>query len=121
MFYFRCNLITRFFGYSIRHEQNISSDVKTVSPDSCSKCYKYRIKSFSDFHVRAKLRRIFNYIGETGDVLRIRVTVHKQQITDPHTRMLGVSKHIDECAAVHRVFYPKCFIRGGESEFFTLF
>ena len=28
-----------------------------------------------------------------------RVTVHKQQIRDPHTRMLGVSKHIDECAA----------------------
>ena len=40
-----------------------------------------------------------NYIGETGDVLRNRVTVHKQQIRDPHTRMLGVSKHIDECAA----------------------
>ena len=39
-----------------------------------------------------------NYIGETGDVLRNRVTVHKQQIRDPHTRMLGVSKHIDECA-----------------------
>ena len=35
-----------------------------------------------------------NYIGETGDVLRNRVTVHKQQIRDPHTRMLGVSKHI---------------------------
>ena len=25
--------------------------------------------------------------------------VHKQQIRDPRTRMLGVSKHIDECAA----------------------
>ena len=35
----------------------------------------------------------------TGDVLRNRVTVHKQQIRDPHTRMLGVSKRIDECAA----------------------
>ena len=23
--------------------------------------------------------------------------------------------------AVHRVFYPKCFIRGGEGKFFTLF
>ena len=40
-----------------------------------------------------------NYIGETGDVLRNRVTVHKQQIRDPDTRMLGVSAHIDECAA----------------------
>ena len=40
-----------------------------------------------------------NYIGETGDVLRNRMIVHKQRIRDPHTRMLGVSKHIDECAA----------------------
>ena len=40
-----------------------------------------------------------NYIGETSDILKNRVTVHKQQIRDPHTRMLGVSKHIDECAA----------------------
>ena len=40
-----------------------------------------------------------NYKGETGDVLRNRVTVHKQQIRDPDTRMLGVSAHIDECAA----------------------
>ena len=38
-----------------------------------------------------------NYIGEMGDVLRNRVMVHKQQIRDPSTRMLGVSKHIDEC------------------------
>ena len=30
--------------------------------------------------------------------MRNRVTVHKQQIRDPHTRMLGVSKNIDECA-----------------------
>ena len=40
-----------------------------------------------------------NYIGETGDVLRYRVTVHKQQFRDPQIRMLGVRKHIDECAA----------------------
>ena len=40
-----------------------------------------------------------NYIGETSDNLRNRVTVHKQQIRDLHTRMPGVSTHIDECAA----------------------
>ena len=39
-----------------------------------------------------------NYIGEKSDVLRNRVTVHKQQIRDSSTRMLGVSKRIDECA-----------------------
>ena len=33
------------------------------------------------------------------DVLRNKVTVHKQQIRDPHTCMLGISKHIDKCAA----------------------
>ena len=40
-----------------------------------------------------------NYIGETGDVLKNRVTVRKQQVRDPHIRMLGVRKPIDECAA----------------------
>ncbi|MEW8512949.1 MAG: GIY-YIG nuclease family protein [Candidatus Thiodiazotropha sp.] len=38
------------------------------------------------------------YIGETGDTLRHRVTVHKQQIRDASTRMLYVSGHIDHCA-----------------------
>ena len=42
---------------------------------------------------------IITSTGETGDDPRNRVTVHKQKIRDPHTRMLGVSKHIDECAA----------------------
>ena len=35
------------------------------------------------------------YIGETGNYLRKRVTVHNQQIRDPRTRMLQVSAHID--------------------------
>ena len=38
------------------------------------------------------------YIGETGNFLRKRVTIHNQQIRDPRTRMLRVSGHIDECA-----------------------
>ena len=38
-------------------------------------------------------------IGETGNFLRKRVTVHNQQIRDPRTRMLRVSGHIDECAS----------------------
>ena len=48
------------------------------------------------------------YIGETGDYLRKRMNVHRQQIRDPNTRMLYVSEHIDMCAAskhpVFRVF-----------------
>ena len=33
------------------------------------------------------------YIGQTGDKLRNRVTVHRQQIKDPSTRQLPVSAH----------------------------
>ena len=44
------------------------------------------------------------YIGETGE-LRKRVTVHRQQINDPNTRMLRVSQHIDECTASQPKFY----------------
>ena len=39
------------------------------------------------------------YIGETGDFLRKRMNVHRQQIRDPNTRMLYVSEHIEMCAA----------------------
>ena len=38
------------------------------------------------------------YIGETGNFLRKRVTVHNLPIHDPKTRMLKVSEHIDNCA-----------------------
>ena len=37
------------------------------------------------------------YIGETGDTLRHRRTVHRQQIRDASTRMLYVSGHIANC------------------------
>ena len=38
------------------------------------------------------------YIGETGDTLRHRLTVHRQQIRDARLRMLYVSGHIEDCA-----------------------
>ena len=44
------------------------------------------------------------YIGETGNLLRQRVTVHNQQIRDPRTRILKVSEHIANCA---HTFNPK--------------
>ena len=37
------------------------------------------------------------YIGQTGDKLRSRRTVHAQQIRDPSTRQLPLSGHIDIC------------------------
>ena len=38
------------------------------------------------------------YIGETGDTLRHRLTVHRQQIRDARVRVLYVSSHIANCA-----------------------
>ena len=38
------------------------------------------------------------YIGETGNFLRRRVTVHNQQIRDPNTRILFISEHVSICA-----------------------
>ena len=37
------------------------------------------------------------YIGQTGDSLKKRMTVHRQQITHVAYSILGVSKHIREC------------------------
>ena len=39
------------------------------------------------------------YVGQTGDTLRARVRVHRQQIKDEKYRILNVSKHIFNCAS----------------------
>ena len=44
------------------------------------------------------------YIGQTGDKLRNRRTVHMQQIRDPSTRQLPVSSHLDNCSKSHPKF-----------------
>ena len=46
------------------------------------------------------------YIGQTGDKLRNRRTVHDQQIRIPSTRQLPVSAHVDRCCSTD----PKYFI-----------
>ena len=38
------------------------------------------------------------YIGETGDVLRNRVRVHRQQIRQKEYRQIKLSEHLDTCA-----------------------
>ena len=38
------------------------------------------------------------YIGQTGNVIRNRVRVHKQQILHEDKRMLGMSEHISKCS-----------------------
>ena len=38
------------------------------------------------------------YIGQTGNKLRTRRTIHAQQIRDPSTRQIPLSEHIDNCS-----------------------
>ena len=38
------------------------------------------------------------YIGQTGDKLRARRTIHAQQIRDPSIRQIPLSEHIDNCS-----------------------
>jgi ribosomal protein S27E len=38
------------------------------------------------------------YIGQTGGKLRLRRNVHEQQMRDPSTRQMPLSKHLDECS-----------------------
>ncbi len=40
------------------------------------------------------------YIGETGDTLRNRTRVHRQQINDIKTRQISLSEHIDKCSSI---------------------
>ena len=44
------------------------------------------------------------YIGETGNELKTRMTVHRQQIKNAHLRHLKVSKHMFECGSSFKVF-----------------
>ena len=75
--YFTFNCGTRF---KIHEDNFISCDVKNViCVMKCRGCGK-------------------EYIGETGKLLRKRVTVQNQHIRDPKTRMLKVSEHIENCA-----------------------
>ena len=70
---FRC-------GTNFKIHENMSCDVKNVVyVMKCGGCGE-------------------EYIGETGNLLRQRVTIHNQQIRDPKTRMLKVSEHIANCA-----------------------
>ena len=48
------------------------------------------------------------YIGETGDKLRTRRTIHAQQKRDPSTRQIPLSEHIDNCSRSIPKF--KCFL-----------
>ena len=48
-----------------------------------------------------------NYIGQTGDTLPHRMTVHKQQIREPKYQCTSVSGHIRNCA---KNLFPNFYI-----------
>ena len=39
-----------------------------------------------------------DYIGQTSNELRKRMTVHMQQIRNPHVRMIPLSNHLHNCS-----------------------
>ena len=65
---------------------------------------KFKIKEVMDCDSRNLIYCIVcrgcgeKYIGQTGDVIRNRVRVHKQQILHEDKRMLGMSEHISKCS-----------------------
>ena len=81
-----------------------------------------------------KLKELHDILNSLDGSIQLtaetRVTVHKQQIRDPHTRMLGVSKHIDECAAgltpqftifpFYKILSPSEGMRKNKERFFIL-
>ena len=60
--------------------EHMSCDIKNVT-------YIMKCRGFGE-----------EYIGEAGNFLRKKATIHNQHIRDPQTRMIKVSEHIDICA-----------------------
>ena len=48
------------------------------------------------------------YIGQSGDTLRHRTSLHRNQILIPQYRKLKVSKHIAECAKTKTIMFTIC-------------
>ena len=81
-----CDLLIT--GNQISLKNNEPFKIKTnMSCTSKNLIYVLRCKSCGDF-----------YIGQTGDVFRTRITVHRQQISSEAYRVLAVSRHIAQCA-----------------------
>ena len=45
-----------------------------------------------------------DYIGQTGDQLKNRTTVHRQQINNHETRQISLSEHLDNCSKDNNKF-----------------
>ena len=84
-----------FNGKKFYVNKNMSCDVENVIyVITCNGCNKY-------------------YIVQTGDKLRMRRTVHAQQIRDPSTRQIPLSAHLDTFCKTEPKFsifpFYKCF------------
>lgn len=72
--------------FNVRHNLNCQSSNLIYKLECCA-CHKY-------------------YIGQTGDTLRHRMTVHRQQIRNIHYSFLKVSRHIRDCGQNEFVVAP---------------
>ena len=100
-------LITRANFNDIRESPNIKKNVMGQITENgftfyCGKSFKAKYSMSCEVKNLIYIIRCGGcreeYIGETGDTPRHRVTVYKQEIRDASTRMLYVSGHIDYCA-----------------------
>ena len=73
-------------GHSFNFKGKIFNVKETMSCDVKNVIYVLQCNGCKEY-----------YIGQTGDKLRSRRTVHAQQIRDPSTRQLPLSEHIDIC------------------------
>ena len=84
----------------------------TISLDTTGKLPNFQIRTemdcLSKHLIYAIVCRGCNevYIGSTGNELRRRMTVHRQQTRVPETRQIQLSEHIDSCSNL----VPKIFV-----------
>ena len=73
-------------GHSFNFKGKIIYVKETMSCDAKNAIYVLQCNGCKEY-----------YIGQTGDKLRSRRTVHAQKMRDPSTRQLPLSEHIDIC------------------------
>ena len=109
------SILTRACFSSINNE---NPKVSKCNKPRCATCPylttgpKFNFKNGSQFIVKSSMTCVSsnilyvitcagcgeNYIGQTGDTLQHRMTVHRQQIREPKYQCTKVSQHIRECA-----------------------
>ena len=110
----RCDKPTNQRTYAnVTRETPTSSDNAASNRNGYSAYGQTRNTSYYDNVVYVMVYTGCNkeYIGKTGDFLRKRMNVHRQQKRDPNTRMLYVSEHIEMCAASNNPVNSKSILK----------